>query len=141
MSGPVAFLQPLALRLYKRIKDKLVQHLVSKPPTHFTWLGLGQHVCQVVSTWNIADLADIHGCPLPHIVVGDGVGLLLQLAGGVAAVVDHRHVVSQHTSWLLQQDPIILSLKRRPSINSTAVFMADNSEPNEDDSMDPCFLV
>ena len=38
-------------------------------------------------------------------VVGNGVALLLQLGGWVAAVVDHRHVVSLDKSLSIQWNP------------------------------------
>ena len=45
--------------------------------------------------------------------------------------------------WVLPSrgHPIIRSLYLRPSTSSTAVFIAENSEPNEDVSMLACFLL
>ena len=87
------------------IKAGIAMQLVKNPFcqsfAHLCRLGLGQHVGQVVLAGHIADPAHIQGRSLPDIMVGDGVGLLLQLTCRVAAVVDHRHVVSLDNTVVL----------------------------------------
>ena len=61
-------------------------------------LGLGETVSQVLLGTHIGHIDSPLSTALPHIVVGNAVGLLLQLGGGIGAVVDHRHVVCQYTT-------------------------------------------
>ena len=75
-----------------------MQNLFSEALVHLPRLRLGEHVSQVVLGGDVGDPTNPSCTAFSDIVVGDGVALLLQLGCRVAAVVNHRHVVSFNMS-------------------------------------------
>ena len=91
-----------------------MQNLFIEALVHLPRLGLGEHVCQVVLGWDASDPTHTGCTALPDIVGGNGVALLLQLGGWVAAVVDHGHVVCLDKSLSIQWDPHHAQLVAKP---------------------------